>query len=385
MMRHLKILEYALSSLFRRKYRNISLIAVYALTIGILASVLFLTYSLKLEATRVLIEAPDIIIQKLSAGRHDLIPAKYAEKIRDIPGVRSAEPRYWGYYYDSLSHSNYTLIGIDNDLPGMSLLEGRMPSGEAECAIGAGVSQARIAGTGDTLTLLNNRSTGVEFSITGTFLSESNILTNDLIVMTKKELLQFFDLPAERSTDIAVTVYNPDEIATVAGKIKAAFPDTRPITKSEILRTYDAVFNWRSGMMLTIFASALIAFCILAWDKATGISAEEKHEIGILKAIGWDTADILELKFWEGIVISLTSFLLGLIAAFIHVFYLKATILSPVIKGWSVLFPDFRLTPYIDIYQIFVLAFLTITPYVASTIIPSWKTAITDPENVMRS
>jgi len=50
-----------------------------------------------------------------------------------------------------------------------------------------------------------------------------------------------------------------------------------------------------------------------------------------------------------------------------------------------VLFPAFRLTPYIDIYQIFVLAFLTVTPYVASTIIPSWKTAITDPENVMRS
>ena len=65
MMRHLKILEYALSSLLRRKYRNISLIAVYALTIGILASVLFLTYSLKLEATRILIDAPDLIIQKI--------------------------------------------------------------------------------------------------------------------------------------------------------------------------------------------------------------------------------------------------------------------------------------------------------------------------------
>lgn len=384
-MRRLKILEYALTSLLRRKYRNISLIAVYALIIGILASVLFLTYSLKLEATRILIEAPDLIVQKISAGRHDLIPSEYAKTIRDIPGVGSAEPRYWGYYYDPLSHSNYTLIGMDSALPGMTLLEGRMPSAPGECAIGAGVSHARMAGTGDPLTLLNSRDVGIEFRITGTFRSESDILTNDLVVMTKKDLLRFFDLPAERSTDIAVTVHNPDEIATIAGKVKQAYPDTRPITKSEIIRTYDAVFNWRSGIMLTIFSSALLAFCILAWDKATGISAEEKHEIGILKAIGWDTADILELKFWEGIVVSLTSFLLGLLAAFIHVFFLNATILSPVIKGWSVLFPEFRLTPYIDLYQIFVLAFLTIIPYVASTIIPSWKTAITDPENVMRN
>jgi lipoprotein-releasing system permease protein len=384
-MRHLKILEYALSSLFRRKYRNISLIVVYALTIAILASILFLTYSLKREASHMLVDTPDLIIQRISAGRHDLIPSAYAKTISKIPGVASAVPRYWGYYYDFLTHSNYTLIGIDHDLPGLSLLEGRMPSAPRECAVGAGVGEARIVAAGDTLTLIDSKNTGVAFHVSGTFRAESNILTNDLIVMDRKDLVQFFDLPFDRSTDIAVTVHNPNEITTIAGKVKQAFPETRPITRNEIIRTYDAVFNWRSGIMLVIFASALIAFCILAWDKATGISAEEKHEIGILKAIGWDTADILELKFWEGIVISLTSFLLGLIAAFIHVYFLHASILSPVIKGWSVLFPDFHLTPYIDIYQIFVLAFLTVTPYVASTIIPSWKTAITDPENVMRS
>ncbi|MBS1127241.1 MAG: transporter permease [Nitrospirae bacterium] len=384
-MRHLKILEYALSSILRRKYRNISLITVYALTISILASVLFLTHSLKLEAAHILIDAPDLVVQKLSAGRHDLIPSEYAKTIREIPGVGAAEPRYWGYYYDALSHSNYTLIGIDRNLPRLSLLEGRMPSGKGECAIGEGVAIARIVAVGDMMPLISSRDEVVLYKVTGTFRSESNILTNDLIVMGRKDLLQFFNLSADRATDITVTVHNPNEVTTIADKIKKTYPASRPITKNEIIRTYDAVFNWRSGMMLTIFASALIAFCILAWDKATGIGAEEKHEIGILKAIGWDTADILELKFWEGIVISLTSFLIGLIVAFVHVFFLNASILSPVIKGWSVLFPAFRLTPYIDIYQIFVLAFLTVTPYVASTIIPSWKTAITDPENVMRS
>jgi ABC-type lipoprotein release transport system permease subunit len=137
-------------------------------------------------------------------------------------------------------------------------------------------------------------------------------------------------------------------------------------------------------MMLTLFSAVVISFCILAWDKATGISAEEKLEIGILKAIGWDTSDVLALKFWEGLIISMTSFLVGTIAGFFHVFFFDASILAPVIKGWSVLFPDFNLTPYFDIYQFFIMGFLTITPYVASTVIPSWKAAITDPETVMR-
>ena len=144
------------------------------------------------------------------------------------------------------------------------------------------------------------------------------------------------------------------------------------------------VFHWRSGMMLTLFSAAVIAFCILAWDKATGISAEEKQEIGILKAIGWDTSDVLALKFWEGLIIAMTSFLAGIIAGFFHVFFFDASILAPVIKGWSVLFPTFHLTPHIDAYQVFIMGFLTVTPYVASTVIPAWKAAITDPETVMR-
>ena len=203
--------------------------------------------------------------------------------------------------------------------------------------------------------------------------------------MSNADVIEFFDLPEGRATDLSVDVFNPNEVQTVATKIKVLYPDTRPITRSEIIRTYDAVFHWRSGMVLTVFFSALIAFCILAWDKATGISAEERREIGILKAIGWSTSDVLELKFWEGAAISVTSFLLGLIVAFVHVFLLDAPAMAAVVKGWSVLFPPFRLTPSLNLYQIFVMGFLTVVPYIASTVIPSWKAAITDPEEVIRA
>jgi lipoprotein-releasing system permease protein len=384
-MRHLKILEYALSSLIRRKHKNLSIIVVYSFIITILASILFLTHSLKTEASHILQEAPDLIVQKVSAGRHDLIPTAFVETIQGIPGVGKVKPRYWGYYYDAITRSNFTLQSIDSGLPGLDLLDGKWPSGRGECVVGAGVSQIRNVGIGDELILIDSRNMGVIFNVAGVFSSESNLLTNDLIVFGKEDLLDFFGFSIDKATDISVQVYNEDEVSNVAGKIKRLLPETRPIEKSEIIRTYDAVFNWRSGIMLTIFFSALIAFCILAWDKATGISGDEKQEIGILKAIGWDTADILELKFWEGLAISMTSLLIGLILAFVHVFFLGASILAPIIKGWSVLFPEFRFIPYIDLYQVFVIGLLTITPYVASTLIPSWKAAITDPENVMRT
>ena len=61
-------------------------------------------------------------------------------------------------------------------------------------------------------------------------------------------------------------------------------------------------------------------------DKASGLSAEERKEIGILKAIGWETADVIRMKFWEGILISFSAFMLGYLAAYLHVFYSSAVL-----------------------------------------------------------
>lgn len=385
MIKHLKIIDYALTSLFRRKYKSLAIITAFTVVVGALASILFFSNSLKIEASYVLDSAPDLIVQRIVGGRHDLIPIQYAEKIKKIPGVGAVDLRYWGYYYDPLTEANYTVQGIDgNTKKTLQLLDGRLPSGNDECAIGVGVAEIKKTGTGGELILVDSSNTGVLYEVVGVFRADSSMLTNDLIVLPNDTVIDFFGYPPGKATDVAVQVYNKNELQTVAAKVKRLLPDSRPITKTELVRTYEMVFNWRSGMMLTVFSAAVIAFCILAWDKATGISADEKQEIGILKAIGWDTSEVLALKFWEGLIISLTSFLLGTIAGFMHVFIFDAFLLAHIIKGWSVVFPDFYLTPHLDPYLVFTLGFLTITPYVASTIIPAWKTAITDPETIMR-
>jgi len=145
------------------------------------------------------------------------------------------------------------------------------------------------------------------------------------------------------------------------------------------------VFDWRGGMIIVILAGAFFAFIILAWDKATGLSAEEKREIGILKAIGWETSDILLMKFWEGATVSLSAYLLGVLSAYLHVFLSSAVLFESALKGWSVLYPQFRLTPFINAYQLATLFFLTVIPYTVATIVPSWRSATIDPDSVMRT
>jgi ABC-type lipoprotein release transport system permease subunit len=184
---------------------------------------------------------------------------------------------------------------------------------------------------------------------------------------------------------LTIGVRNKKELTTIATKIVQLLPDSRPILRDEILRTYDAVFDWRGGVIIVILLGSVMAFIIFAWDRAAGLSAEEKREIGILKALGWETSDVLLMKFWEGVVVSLASFLLGGLLAYGHVFFTSSTLFESALKGWSVLYPDFKLTPSINAYQVATLFFLTVIPYTVATIVPSWRAATIDPDSVMRA
>ncbi len=191
-------------------------------------------------------------------------------------------------------------------------------------------------------------------------------------------------MPGHLATDLCVYVYNDSEADTVAKKISELFSGTRVVPKGQVAKTYEAVFSWRSGLVLVVFLGSLMAFAILAWDKATGLSAEERREIGLLKALGWETSDVIELKFWEGLVVSLLSFLLGVILAYAHVFLFGAELLRPALTGWSILYPPYQLTPHVDVEQLFLVFFVSVVPYMACTVIPSWRAATIDPEVVMR-
>ena len=90
------------------------------------------------------------------------------------------------------------------------------------------------------------------------------------------------------------------------------------------------------------------------------------------------------MKLWEGGLVSGGAFLLGTTLAYAHVFWAGAPLFAPVLKGWAVIYPDFRLSPAIDALQLVTLFLLTTLPYAAATVVPVWRTATADPDTVMR-
>jgi ABC-type lipoprotein release transport system permease subunit len=370
------LIDFTLSSLARRKVKNLGLLLIYTGIVFLLASVMLFTHALRREAAKVLAGSPDVIVQRMVAGRHDLIPASYLGKIGAMRGVQKKEGRLWGYYYDPLRKANYTVM-VPPAATAALVAPGRI-------AVGAAV--ARGLGLTVNAEMYFQSYSGKPFSSTvaNTFSSESELVSADLVLMSEEDFRTLFDYPAGQYTDIALSVANPQELRNVAAKLAGRLPDSRTILREEVLRTYESIFNWREGIVLVLLSGAVLAFAIFALEKASGLSADEKREIGILKAIGWETGDVILMKFWEGALISLTAFLLGYTAAYLHVFRLSSVLFEPVLKGWSVLYPRFELVPEVDGFQIATLFFFTVFPYAMATIVPIWRAAITDPDSVMR-
>jgi len=370
--RHL--IDFTLASLLRRKGRNLGLLTVYTLLVFVLASAMLYTHALRREATTILEGAPEIVLQRLVAGRHDLIPPGYVERIGRMRGVQEIRGRLWGYYYDSVVKANYTfMVPADGSV--------------ARGTIVVGPALARQRGL-DPNTGISFRSYSGElfsFSVAAVLPQSSELASADLILINEDDFRAFFAYPSGHTTDIALSVANPAEVRNIAIKLSKLLPDSRPILREEMQRTYASLFDWREGIMLALLSASILAFAILAWEKASGLSADEKREIGILKAIGWETGDVIRMKLWEGGLISLTAFLLGFVGAYIHVFKFGAPLFAPVLKGWAVLYPHFTLMPVVDGLQLATLFFFTVFPYMAAVLVPIWRAAVTDPDAVMRS
>ena len=368
------LIDYTLAALARRRSYNLGLLAVYGLLVFMLSSVMLFTHALRQEAARVLAHSPEIVLQHLIAGRHDLIPPGYLDRIGKLRGVSTIEARLWGYYYDPVVQANMTfMVAPDRAL------------GEREIIIGPALARARTLAHGNLISWRAYDGSVHTFTVTDILPYASELMSADLVLLSESSFRAFFNYPDGHFTDIAVSVRNPREVRTVATRLADALPDARPILREEVLRTYASLFDWRQGLVFAIMSGSLLAFAILAWHKAAGLSAEERREIGILKAIGWETGDVLSMKVWEGVLISLSAFIGGYLLAYVHVFHLGGALFRPVLQGWAVLYPSFSLPPEIDALQVFTLFLLTVVPYTAAVLVPGWRAAITDPDTVMRA
>ena len=387
---NLYLIEYALNSLLRQKYKNIFITFILIFLIFLLTSIFFISASIKNELQLSVESLPEITVQKLINGKHYDIETSRVDKILSITGVNDANARVWGYYYFANAGVNFTLVGIEqfeeqykNSLK--ELVDAKDGFDDSKAYVGQGVKEIMDRNYyKEYFNFILPDGSLKRIDIGGVFKADTNLESNDVIVLSKENMRTLYGMSDDYATDIVVKVANEDEIETVAAKIKIIYPDTRVISKNDLLVSYQNIFDYKSGMFLVLFIVSLFTFFIIVYDKASGLSSSERKEIGVLKAIGWSLDDVLKEKFYEGAMISLFAYLAGLFLSFGYVYILNAPLLRDIFSGYSELKSAFELTFVLDIQTMAVVFFLSVPVYIASIIIPSWRIATMDADEVMR-
>ncbi len=383
------LVEYAINSLLRQKYKTLFITLVLTALIFLLSSIFFITNSIKYELQSTVDSLPEIIVQKINGGRHYDIEVSVADDILAITGVKSAVARVWGYYYFENAGVNFSVVGIDeyeeqykNSLTNVAKT---LDFSASSMILGAGVK--KIINENyykEYFNFIKPDGTLKRVDIGGVFDTDTELESNDVIVMSKESVREIFDMSENKATDIVVKVANEDEIATVALKIKLLYPDSRVITKDDLKISYQNIFDYKSGIFLALFVVSLFTFFIIIYDKLSGLSSEEKREIGVLKAIGWRVDDVLKEKFYEGFIVSFFSYMSGVILALFFVYMLRAPLLQNIFTGYSQLKTSFTLPFVFDMQTLALIFFLSVPIYIAATIIPSWRSAALEADEVIR-
>lgn len=387
------LIEYALNSLFRQKSKTILIVFIFTFLIFLLFSIFFISNSIKHEMNITMEKLPAITVQQIKGGRITNIDSYIADDISTITGVKSVNSRVWGYYYFQNAGVNFTIVGIDpfdkqytksleNIVKDKTILE-KIESGKM--VVGSGVQKILKQNyfNGYFNFILDDGSLK-KVEVADVFSSDIELQANDMIIVSKELAYTLLAMQEEYATDIVVDVANPEEVTTIVQKINTMFPNVKIITKEDYKISYDNIFDYKSGVFLALFIISLFTFFILVYDKASGLTSMEKKEIGILKALGWTVDDILKEKFIESFIISFVSYILALILAFFFVYILDAPILRYIFEGYSQLKTSFNLPFILDFQTLALVFFITIPVYIAATIIPSWRTATLDADEVIR-
>ncbi len=392
-MNNSSFLNFLFLLIFKHRTKHIAIFLISLVLVALLSSVVFITSSIKTEVLATLDAQPDFIVQKVRGGRSVDIEIDIVEEFRDIRGVSDVKPRVFGKYFVASQLEYFTIVGIDffeetmdkklkkvfKDLDIKKFLE------KDNMLVGNGVKKFLAKKHYKKYMHFKTPDADVKkVYIYDTFKSNSNLISNDLVIVNIDLAREILGVSKTKATDIILNIPNDAEQDNIKLKLLQKHYDTRVITKKDIENSYEYLFNYKGGLFLLLFMISLLTFMMILYQRYSMINSSDKKEIAILRSIGWSIKDILKLKVFETLFVGVLAFVLGVILAFVFVFVFNAPLLKDLFVGFNNLENSVTFTPSIDAGMLFSLFLFFMIPFVASVLIPVWKIAVTDPIEAMK-
>ena len=385
--------HFLLLLLYRYKSKHIGAVLISSLIVALLSAVLFISASIQQETRNVLETQPDFVVQKIRGGERVNLSDEWLDEIREIHGVSTVTPRLYGHYYFTPNEEHFLLYGVDlfDEQSHKSIhrvieeTNIKTLLAHDQMVIGEGVQRFLEKNYYDGFYNFRNPD-GEVIKVTtyGTFDRESNIISNEMIVMEMDLLRSIFGLEEGMLTDIAFNVPNEAEFDNIITKLHLLHYDIRVITKEEVAKAYQNLYNYKGGLFLLLYLIVILTFIMILYQRYSMVYSSEKKEIGILRAVGWSIKDIIKLKFFESIFVALMAYFSGIIMAYYYVFIFGAPLLSGIFLGTQNLQNSITFAPVIDFGLLGSIFLFFVVPFMAAVLIPAWKIAVTEPKEAMK-
>jgi ABC-type lipoprotein release transport system permease subunit len=373
-------------------------------TIGCVVAVLLpylagigLSQGIQEQADEAIRFGADLYVNGQQFGREAPMPVDLADRIRQIDGVTAVVPRIVARMVLGKNREEAVLVGLplDHFPAGVTCVEGRLPrpSRVNELVVGSALAKRLALHVGSLIPPFYHSSGGDKVSqVVGIFKSdvslwEANLvltsfatasaicnqegLATDLLVYcragyrdgVRSAILRGQPLPAPQA-DSGITL-------EVTGR-----DDVQALLPAGLLHR-EGIFNLH---FLVAFAVAILTILVTSGFG----SSERRREIGILKATGWQTDELLLRGVVESFLLALAGAALSVVLAFVWLRLLNgywiASIFLPgvgVRPGFPV---PFRLTPVPALLSFLLAVVLVLSGSVYAT----WRAAVVPPREAMR-
>lgn len=392
--------SYALGNVLKYRTRSVAIILALFISTSILCSVEFIREGVITDVSSSVDEGPDIVLQRLIGGRQVPIPDSWMGNVTNTTGVRVATPRVWGYS-DVGSGSLLTVMGVNAteyggmiSAVGTDILEtGRFlnETDYRKMIVGQGIVDMMAAAAmplhvhvGTLLSLNTIEGELIEFEVIGVFHSDSKIYSYDMILTDLGSAREVLGYENSTFTDIAIWTNFGSDLNSIAFRLDSRLPEARVLTSDAISDLMLKAYTGRAGVTALLWLVVLLAVILLAFTASSAGSEEARREVGLLKALGFDTVDILAIRMFESITLSLLGVSLGISFAIIFDFVLGAPLLAGYILGWGLVLLPGGIPLAISISTLFTVYAMGLIPILVASVIPSWRNAITEPDIVLR-
>jgi len=248
-----------------------------------------------------------------------------------------------------------------------------------------GQAVADLVGTrvGSVLSILAESVQAQQYTVVGIFDSSSSVYSADMIIMNINDARALFSVPEDKATDIAVYL-SDRSLSNVVAKEIGDLPNTRVVTKDILLQAQSTTYGARSGYFSVVWYIVLLAVSIIAFNQTVVVGHESKFEVGLLKALGFSTSDVIQIRLIESLALGIIAGTIGVAFGIFYDAVLKAPVIADFMLGWATLYPNYTVPLYFNAQTILLIYAITIVPLLFATVIPSWLNATVDPDIAMR-